>query len=99
MRMRRMISTVTKRFWTRVFAERRILIHGTTSTRQFCVPRWFPAASLAAAGVGLTAAAHFTAGYLEIDRGLRDLQVEVAVKRAQVDLAENSREDLREHLA
>jgi murein DD-endopeptidase MepM/ murein hydrolase activator NlpD len=52
-----------------------------------------------ASGAGLAGAGHLAAGYFEVGRVLELLQTEVAVKQVQVDLAENTKEDLREHVA
>jgi murein DD-endopeptidase MepM/ murein hydrolase activator NlpD len=83
----------------RLFFERHIFIRGTTGVRHVRVPPWLPAATLLATGAGIAGAAHVAAGYVEVGRLLHLLRVEVAVKQVQVDAAENTKEDLREHVA
>jgi murein DD-endopeptidase MepM/ murein hydrolase activator NlpD len=48
---------------------------------------------------GIAGVAHVATGYIEVGRLLDLLRVEVAVKQVQVDAAENTKEDLREHVA
>ena len=93
------MSAGLRRLLARLFFERHILIRGTSGVRHVQVPPWLPAAALLASGAGIAGMAHVAAGYIEGGQLLDLLRVEVAVKQVQVDFAENTKEDLREHVA
>jgi murein DD-endopeptidase MepM/ murein hydrolase activator NlpD len=92
------MTTGLRRCWARLYSERQILIRGTT-VRQLRIPRWVPLAGLTATATAAVALIYVVGLQSEGSRLLSFLKVQVALNAAEVEQAESTNADLREHVA